>query len=150
MLSLPIIWYFSLRISKPLIRLRQDADAISHLHFEENELEHSAIEEVDELHKSMSKMKLTLKQFISMGNMLTSESNFFRQMQGLLSETTEIASMTGGIIFWPIKRWGHLPQPPFVGTVKISQYQGCHRCRLMKITSIFLILYWKGKPLRER
>ncbi len=47
----------------------------------------------------MSKMKLTLKQFISMGNMLTSESNFFRQMQGLLSETTEIASMTGGIIF---------------------------------------------------
>ncbi len=62
MLSLPIIWYFSLRISKPLIRLRQDADAISHLHFEENELEHSAIEEVDELHKSMSKMKLTLKQ----------------------------------------------------------------------------------------
>ncbi len=106
MLSLPIIWYFSLRISKPLIRLRQDADAISHLHFEENELEHSAIEEVDELHKSMSKMKLTLKQFISMGNMLTSESNFFRQMQGLLSETTEIASMTGGIIFLADKEVG--------------------------------------------
>ncbi|MEY4476478.1 MAG: hypothetical protein RL248_2245 [Pseudomonadota bacterium] len=99
MLTLPIVWYFSLKISKPLIRLRQDADSISNLHFEERELEHSVIEEVDELHKSMSKMKSTLKQFISMGNMLAAESNFFRQMQGLLSETTDIAAMTGGIIF---------------------------------------------------
>ncbi|CNK96774.1 putative chemotactic transducer-related protein [Yersinia aldovae] len=99
LLSLPIVWYFSLKISQPLIRLRQDADAISNLYFEERELEHSVIEEVDELHKSMSKMKSTLKQFISMGNMLTAESNFFRQMQGLLNETTDIAAMTGGIIF---------------------------------------------------
>ncbi|QHB32999.1 metal-dependent phosphohydrolase [Yersinia canariae] len=99
MLSLPLVWYFSRKISSPLIRLRQDADAISHLHFEERESEHSMIEEVDELHKSMSKMKSTLKQFISMGNMLTAENNFFRQMQGLLSETTEIAAMKGGIIF---------------------------------------------------
>lgn len=99
MLSLPIIWYFSRKISKPLIRLRQDADAISNLHFDEHELDNSVIEEIDELHQSMSKMKLTLKRFISMGHMLTAENNFFRQMQGLLSETTEIAAMNGGIIF---------------------------------------------------
>lgn len=99
MLSLPIVWYFSRKISNPLIRLRQDADSISNLYFEDNQVERSVIEEVDELHKSMSKMKSTLKQFISMGNMLTSESNFVRQMQGLLSETTEIAAMTGGMIF---------------------------------------------------
>lgn len=99
MLSLPLVWYFSRKISKPLIRLRQDADSISNLYFEERALEHSIIEEVDELHKSMSKMKSTLKQFISMGNMLTAESNFSRQMQGLLNETTDIATMTGGIIF---------------------------------------------------
>ncbi|MGE4800031.1 HD domain-containing phosphohydrolase [Yersinia hibernica] len=98
-LSFPLVWYFSRKISNPLIRLRQDADAISHLHFEDRESENSMIEEVDELHKSMSKMKSTLKQFISMGNMLTAENNFFRQMQGLLSETTEIAAMNGGIIF---------------------------------------------------
>ncbi|WP_145524953.1 HD domain-containing phosphohydrolase [Yersinia vastinensis] len=106
MLSLPIVWYFSRKISKPLIRLRQDADSISNLYFEERELEHSVIEEVDELHKSMSKMKSTLKQFISMGNMLTAENNFFRQMQGLLSETTDIAAMTGGIIFLADKNEG--------------------------------------------
>lgn len=99
MLSLPIVWYFSRKISNPLIRLRQDADSISNLYFEDNQVERSVIEEVDELHKSMSKMKSTLKQFISMGNMLTAESNFVRQMQGLLSETTEIAAMTGGMIF---------------------------------------------------
>ncbi len=106
MLGLPLVWYFSRKISKPLIRLRQDADSISNLYFEERELEHSVIEEVDELHKSMSKMKSTLKQFISMGNMLTTESNFHRQMQGLLSETTEIAAMTGGIIFLTDKDTG--------------------------------------------
>ncbi len=106
MLGLPLVWYFSRKISKPLIRLRQDADSISNLYFEERELEHSVIEEVDELHKSMSKMKSTLKQFISMGNMLTTENNFYRQMQGLLSETTEIAAMTGGIIFLTDKDTG--------------------------------------------
>lgn len=105
-LSLPLVWYFSRKISNPLIRLRKDADAISNLHFEEHEAENSMIEEVDELHKSMSKMKSTLKQFISMGNMLTAENNFFRQMQGLLSETTEIAAMTGGIIFLADKDGG--------------------------------------------
>ncbi|MBS0054495.1 HD domain-containing phosphohydrolase [Yersinia sp. Marseille-Q3913] len=106
MLGLPLVWYFSRKISKPLIRLRQDADAISNLYFEDRDLEHSVIEEVDELHKSMSKMKSTLKQFISMGNMLTTESNFYRQMQGLLGETTEIAAMTGGIIFLTDKDTG--------------------------------------------
>lgn len=113
MLSLPLVWYFSRKISNPLIRLRQDADSISNLHFEDRESEHSMIEEVDELHKSMSKMKSTLKQFISMGNMLTAENNFFRQMQGLLSETTEIAAMTGGIIFLADKQEGRFTPTAF-------------------------------------
>ncbi|MDN0088789.1 HD domain-containing phosphohydrolase [Yersinia nurmii] len=99
LLSLPIIWFFSLRISHPLIRLRQDADAISHLHFDERESEPSIIQEIDELHASMKKMKLTLNQFISMGNILAAGHNFAAQMEGLLLETTQIASMSGGIIF---------------------------------------------------
>lgn len=99
LLSLPIIWFFSLRISRPLIRLRQDADAISNLHFDEREAEYSVIEEVDDLHRSMSKMKRTLKQFISMGNILSVKNNFPHQMQGLLNEVTEIAAMRGGMIF---------------------------------------------------
>jgi HD-GYP domain-containing protein (c-di-GMP phosphodiesterase class II)/HAMP domain-containing protein len=99
LLSLPLVWYFSLRISRPLIRLRQDADAISNLHFDERAEEHSVIEEVDDLHKAMSKMKLTLKQFISMGSLLSAKDNFPQQMQGLLNETGKIAAMSGGIIF---------------------------------------------------
>lgn len=99
LLTLPIIWFFSLRISHPLIRLRQDADAISHLHFDERESEPSVIQEIDELHASMKKMKLTLNQFISMGNILAAGHNFAAQMEGLLLETTQIASMSGGVIF---------------------------------------------------
>ncbi|MFV8981910.1 HD domain-containing phosphohydrolase [Serratia fonticola] len=99
LLGLPLVWYFSLRISRPLIRLRQDADAISNLHFDERAEERSVIEEVDDLHKAMSKMKLTLKQFISMGSLLSTKDNFPQQMQGLLNETSKIANMSGGIIF---------------------------------------------------
>ncbi|MFV8905563.1 HD domain-containing phosphohydrolase [Serratia fonticola] len=99
LLGLPLVWYFSLRISRPLIRLRQDADAISNLHFDELAEERSVIEEVDDLHKAMSKMKLTLKQFISMGSLLSTKDNFPQQMQGLLNETSKIANMSGGIIF---------------------------------------------------
>ncbi|MBF7994905.1 HD domain-containing phosphohydrolase [Rahnella laticis] len=101
LLSLPVIWYFSRRISRPLISLRKDAEAISNLHFEvEDHAGHSSvIEEVDDLHTAMAKMKLTLTKFISMGSMLTVKNNFTQQMQGLLTETTEIADMTGGMVF---------------------------------------------------
>lgn len=47
----------------------------------------------------MAKMKQTLIKFISMGSMLTVKNNFTQQMQGLLTETTEIADMTGGMVF---------------------------------------------------
>lgn len=97
--SLPVVWYFSLRISSPLISLRKDAEAISNLIFDDREREHSVIEEVDDLHRAMSKMKRTLKQFISMGSILSAKDNFPQQMQGLLNETADIAAMNGGVIF---------------------------------------------------
>nr|WP_231566305.1 MULTISPECIES: HD domain-containing phosphohydrolase [unclassified Serratia (in: enterobacteria)] len=97
--SLPVVWYFSLRISRPLIRLRQDAEAISTLTFDDRAVEHSIIEEIDDLHHAMSKMKQTLKQFISMGSILSAKDNFPQQMQGLLNETADIAAMNGGVIF---------------------------------------------------
>lgn len=99
LLSLPVVWYFSRRISRPLIRLCKDAEAISNLTFNEDDNEHSAIEEVDDLHRAMTKMKRTLKQFISMGSILSAKDNFPQQMQGLLNESTEIAAMNGGIIY---------------------------------------------------
>ncbi|MHA7846545.1 HD domain-containing phosphohydrolase [Serratia sp. D1N4] len=99
LLSLPLVWYFSLRISSPLISLRKDAEAISNLIFDDREPEHSVIEEVDDLHRAMSKMKQTLKQFISMGSILSAKDNFPQQMQGLLNETADIAAMNGGVIF---------------------------------------------------
>ncbi|MFC0225707.1 HD domain-containing phosphohydrolase [Serratia aquatilis] len=107
LVSLPLVWYFSLRISRPLIRLRHDADAISNLYFDEREDESSVIEEVDDLHKAMSKMKLTLKQFISMGSLLSAKDNFPEQMQGLLNETTKIATLKGGVIFITDKELGN-------------------------------------------
>jgi hypothetical protein len=56
----------------------------------------SIIEEIDDLHVAMARMKQTLIKFISMGSMLSVKNDFTQQMQGLLTETTEIADMTGG------------------------------------------------------
>lgn len=107
LLSLPVVWYFSRRISRPLIRLCKDAEAISNLTFNEDANEHSVIEEVDDLHRAMAKMKRTLNQFISMGSILSARDNFPQQMQGLLNETTEIAAMNGGIIYLADKTQNH-------------------------------------------
>ncbi|KEY58843.1 HD domain-containing phosphohydrolase [Serratia sp. DD3] len=107
LLSLLLVWYFSLHISRPLIRLRQDADAISNLHFDDQPEKPSVIEEVDDLHNAMSKMKLTLKQFISMGSLLSVKDDFPQQMQGLLNETSKIAAMNGGIVFLSDKELGY-------------------------------------------
>lgn len=107
LISLPLVWYFSLHISRPLIRLRHDADAISNLHFDDQPEKPSVIEEVDDLHNAMSKMKLTLKQFISMGSLLSVKDDFPQQMQGLLNETSKIAAMNGGIVFLSDKAPGY-------------------------------------------
>lgn len=104
LLSLPVIWYFSRRVSMPLIRLCKDAEAISNLTINEDDYEHSAIEEVDDLHCAMAKMKSTLNQFISMGTILSARDNFPQQIQGLLNEATKIASMNGGIIYLADKK----------------------------------------------
>lgn len=83
LLSLPVIWYFSRKISHPLLRLREDAEEISQLNFEAEERPggRSIIEEIDDLHTAMAKMKQTLIKFISMGSMLTVKNNFTQQMQ---------------------------------------------------------------------
>lgn len=99
MLSLPIVWYFSRRISKPLVHLRQDAEAISNLSFDEEHSRHFVVAEVDDLHRAMAKMKRTLKQFISIGSTLSAKDNFPAQMQALLNETVDIAAMDAGVIF---------------------------------------------------
>ncbi|TDS97699.1 HD domain-containing protein [Rahnella sp. BIGb0236] len=99
LLSLPVVWFFSLRISRPLLHLQRDAESISSLIFDEGESRPSAIAEVDDLRLAMAKMRRRLKQFISMGSILSAKDNFPRQMQGLLDETTDIADMDGGIIF---------------------------------------------------
>jgi nitrate/nitrite-specific signal transduction histidine kinase len=82
LLSLPVIWYFSRKISHPLLRLREDAEEISQLNeAEERPGGRSIIEEIDDLHTAMAKMKQTLIKFISMGSMLTVKNNFTQQMQ---------------------------------------------------------------------
>ncbi len=105
-LSLPIIWLFSLKISNPLIKLRQDADAISNFNFDNKTNEPSAIVEIDELNQSMTKMKMTIKHFISITSMLAPGQEFIAQMRGLLQETIDIASLTGGAIFLSADRNG--------------------------------------------
>jgi HD-GYP domain-containing protein (c-di-GMP phosphodiesterase class II)/cell division protein FtsL len=99
LLSLPVVWFFSLKISRPLEHLRRDAEAISNLIFEEGESRPSVIAEVDDLRQAMAKMKRTLNQFISIGSTLSAKDNMPQQMQALLNETTDIAGMDGGMIF---------------------------------------------------
>lgn len=117
LLCIPIVWIFSLKISHPLIKLRKDADAISNFYFDDQTNVPSAVEEIDELNQSMAKMKTTIKHFISIGHMLSTAKDFVLQMQGLLKETINIATMSGGLIFLSNKegqiftpfafRWNH-------------------------------------------
>ncbi len=98
-LSLPIVWFFSLKISHPLIKLRMDADAISNFYFDDRVGIPSAVVEIDDLNQSMTKMKMTIKNFISITRMLSPGQDFIVQMQGLLKETIDIATMSGGVVF---------------------------------------------------
>lgn len=133
LLSLPLVWLFSLKISRPLVELRKDAEAISNLIFEAGESKPSAIAEVEDLRQAMAKMKRTLNQFISIGSTLSAKDNVPQQMQALLNEMTEIAAMDGGMIyladknqqtFTPIALLCHDQSQPAAGIAAIEYRSG--------------------------
>lgn len=99
LLLLPVIWLVARRTAAPLLALTQEAERIRHFDFSESQGPDSAIREIDDLARTMSGMRLTLGNFMSMGRALAAERRFDSLLSRILHETVAAAQAEGGCLY---------------------------------------------------
>ncbi|KAF0811819.1 3'3'-cGAMP-specific phosphodiesterase 3 [Andreprevotia sp. IGB-42] len=97
--SVLIAIWLSRLASNPIRALVEEAKEIQALRFDKPIAVRSRIYEIDELARSMGKMKSTIRNFLDIGQALASEKEFSSLIARLLEETTDIARASGGIIY---------------------------------------------------
>ncbi|MGY3920290.1 HD domain-containing phosphohydrolase [Aeromonas eucrenophila] len=99
LLLLPVIWLVARRTAAPLLALTQEAERIQHFDFSESRGPDSAIREIDDLARTMSGMRLTLGNFMSMGRALAAEHRFDSLLNRILHETIAAVQAEGGCLY---------------------------------------------------
>ncbi|UBO73328.1 HD domain-containing phosphohydrolase [Aeromonas rivuli] len=99
LLMLPIIWFAARRTATPLLALTREAERIQHFDFSEGEHTHSSIQEIEDLSRTMSGMRLTLGNFMNMGRALGAEHDMDALFKLVLSETISAAGAIGGALY---------------------------------------------------
>ncbi len=98
-LSMPITWWVARSISRPLVTLTQEADAIRRFEFSHPFALESHVLEVNQLAGTIAKMKHTIRQFLELSDAIAGESNFEQLLPRLLSETILAANAASGILY---------------------------------------------------
>ena len=86
-MTLPVVWIISKRISAALHQLALEAKDIMNFDFSDSEPVSSRIEEVDDLAKAQLLMKSSLSQFMGLINSLANEKNFDSLLEKITIET---------------------------------------------------------------
>lgn len=96
---IPLIWLVSKRISKPLNKLANEAEAISRFDFEQTLQQPSIIKEVDQLDSTMEMMKSTINKFIKLINSLAGEQDLDALLKSITRETMLISQADAALIY---------------------------------------------------
>jgi len=99
LIAIPLTWFFARAISKPLIVLAREGDAIQHFDFSEKARVRSVIKEVNELVETMDSMKRTIRSFLDISQAVAREENFDRLLPMLLTETLFAADADAGVLY---------------------------------------------------
>lgn len=99
LLSIPITWWVARSISRPLISLARETDAIRQFEFGRPLNVHSHILEVGKLTETISRMKRTIQRFLELSDAISAENNFDRLLPKLLGEIAAAAEASSGILY---------------------------------------------------
>lgn len=99
LLCLPLGWLASRILTKPLRTLVLEAEAIRRFDFNYPASDHSLVLEVDQLAKSMARMKETISSFLDIAASLSAQTRFEALLERVLQETVAISAAHGGLIY---------------------------------------------------
>ena len=96
---IPVIWFSSKIITKPLSILSQEAEAIARFEFDKTPSQLSFIKEVHKLDAAMELMKSTINKFIKLINSLASEQDLDALLKSITQETMLISQSDAALIY---------------------------------------------------
>jgi len=99
LLSIPVIWLVSKRISQPLINLAAETEKIAHFEFDNPQRGHSIIKEVEELDSAMNMMRTTINKFIQLIGSLAGEQDLDALLKNITLETKVICKADGALTY---------------------------------------------------
>lgn len=127
LILLPMIYYVSRWVSKPIKQASLKAKSIENLDFTAPPLSPSSIKEINELRGSLSGMQNTLSRFISMTNAIAQEHNL-EQLLGRVCKDTARATGSKGTFVYLLDSEKNKLVPHYVwaegtGERNVEQYQ---------------------------
>lgn len=99
LVSIPIAWYVSRLVAKPLRELMNQNEAIMAFDFDATKQVNSVVLEVHQLSRITEQLKKTIKQFSDVSTMLGEEDNFGRLLDKSVQEMQTILDMEQGAIW---------------------------------------------------
>ena len=99
LLAVPVVWWLARGVSRPLIGLTREADAIRRFEFGKPLQLQSHILEVNKLALTIAQMKRTIRRFLELSEAISAENNFDRLLPRLLGETVAAAEASSGILY---------------------------------------------------
>lgn len=110
LMTLPIIWFISKRISAAMHLLAVDAKEVMNFNFSESGKTITRIEEVDDLANAQILMKSSLSRFISLISSLAHEKNFDSLLEKITTETLN-ASQADAVATYLLDDNSHILKP---------------------------------------
>ncbi len=99
LLAVPTTWLVSRHIARNLQALTRDASAIQRFDFSSNVEIHTRITEIQDLGNAMTRMKVTLRNFLDISTALANERDFDRLLARVIKEALEAAGGHGAVVY---------------------------------------------------
>ena len=97
-LTIPIAWLMAQYAAKPLRLLAEQATRIREFRFDDNPPVVSSVKEIDILARTLTQLKESITRFLSINLSISSERDFRKLLETILSEILDVANAHGGAI----------------------------------------------------
>ncbi|MDY0883340.1 HD domain-containing phosphohydrolase [Dongia soli] len=99
LLAIPAAWFITKRMVKPLRILARETMKIESFDFSSDIKIRSHIGEIDDLGRSLDRMKRTIRKFLKIGTALAAEPKFKPLLDRVLQEAVDLVRSDGGAIY---------------------------------------------------
>ncbi len=99
LLIIPLVWFATLKVMRPLRKLARETVKIESFDFTSDVKIRSRIREIDDLGRSLDRVKRTVRKFLKIGTALAAEQQIHPLLLRVLQEAVEIVHSDGGAIY---------------------------------------------------